>query len=101
MRVKDIMSRPVYSVRSTDPVEFAAALLAERKITAAPVLDEIGALVGMVSEGDVLWQRVHADPTAHPFRVDDTADALRPKTVVDVMSKRAVTTSLEADVADV
>jgi CBS domain-containing protein len=101
MRVKDIMSRPVYSVRSTDPVEFAAALLAERKITAAPVLDEVGALVGMVSEGDLLWQRVPADPTAHLFRVDETAGVDRPKTVADVMSKRPVTTSLEADVADV
>jgi CBS domain-containing protein len=55
----------------------------------------------MVSEGDLLWHRVPADPTAHPFRVDETGGAQRPKTVADVMSKRLVTTSLEADVADV
>lgn len=101
MRVMDIMSRPVYSVRCTDPVEFAAALLAEKKITAAPVLDDGGTLVGMVSEGDLLWHRVPADPTAHPIRVDETGGPGRPKIVADVMSRHPVTTSLEADVADV
>jgi CBS domain-containing protein len=101
MRVKDIMSRPVYSVRSTDPVEDAAVLLAEKKITAAPVLDEAGTLVGMVSEGDLLWHRVPTDPTAHPYRVDEIPGAYRPKNVADVMSKRPLTTSPEADVADV
>jgi CBS domain-containing protein len=50
VRVKDIMSRPVYTVRSADPIERAAALLADRQITAAPVLDGDGELVGMVSE---------------------------------------------------
>jgi CBS domain-containing protein len=78
MRVNDIMRRPVYSVPATDPVEFAAALLAARKIAEAPVLDEVGTLVGMVSEGDLLWHRVPADPTAHPFRIDETATTDRP-----------------------
>ena len=101
MRVKDIMGRPVYSVRSTDPVEEVAAVLAEKKITAAPVLDEVGTLVGMVSEGDLLWHRVPADAAAHTFPVDEPGGAYRPTTVADVMSKRPLTTSPEADVADV
>jgi CBS domain-containing protein len=98
MRVKDIMSRPVYTVRTTDTVEYAAALLADRGITAAPVYDAAGELVGMVSEGDLLWHRVPADPTAHvrPMTGDDD----RPKVVGDVMSLYPVSTGPDADVAD-
>jgi CBS domain-containing protein len=51
MRVRDIMSRPVFTVQPTDPVEGAGALLADRGITAAPVVDDRNRLVGMVSEG--------------------------------------------------
>jgi CBS domain-containing protein len=101
MRAHDIMSRPVYSVRTTDTVEAAAALLTDKKITAAPVIDEAGELVGMVSEGDLIWHRVPEDPTAHMWRgvSDDLGD--RPRVVADVMSGSPVTTWPEADVADV
>lgn len=101
MRAHDIMSRPVYSVRTTDTVEAAAALLTDRKITAAPVIDEAGELVGMVSEGDLLWHRVPEDPTAHIRRgvSDDLGE--RPRVVGDVMSGSPVTTWPEADVADI
>jgi CBS domain-containing protein len=100
MRVKDIMSRAVYSVHTTDTVESAAALLADRRITAAPVFDTNGELVGMVSEGDLLWHRVPADPTAH-LRRPSTELGDRPKTVADVMSGDPLTTWPDADVADV
>jgi CBS domain-containing protein len=93
------MSRPVHTVRAADTVEHAAALLADKKISAAPVLDEVGGLVGIVSEGDLLWHRVPADPTAHIWRgTDDVPD--RPRTVGDVMSGSPVTTWPAADVAD-
>jgi CBS domain-containing protein len=98
MRVKDIMSRPVHTVRTTDSIEHAAALLADRRITAAPVYDAAGELVGMVSEGDLLWHRVPADPTAHLRPVTGGDD--RPKVVADVMSSDPVVTWPDADVAD-
>jgi CBS domain-containing protein len=101
MRVKDIMTRHVYAVHGSDPVEHAAALLAEHGITAAPVYDAAGELIGMVSEGDLLWRRVPADPTAHLLPVADGVDEDRPRTVVQVMSRGPVTTWPEADVADV
>ena len=101
MRVKDIMSRRVYTARPYDTVEQAAALLAEKQITAVPVLGADGELVGMVSEGDLLRHRVPADPTLHLWRgaVDD--HEARPRTVVDVMSVHAVTAWPDEDVADV
>lgn len=100
MRVKDIMTHHVYSVSTVDPIEVAAELLADRRITAAPVFDEGGELVGMVSEADLLWHRVPHDPTAHLRPVSgDTGD--RPHTVADVMSGSPLITWPEADVADV
>ena len=100
MRVKDIMTHQVYSVRTVDPIEVAAKLLADQRITAAPVFDEAGELVGMVSEGDLLWHRVPPDPTAHMRPVTgDVGD--RPHTVADVMSGSPLTTWPDADVADV
>lgn len=101
MRVRDIMSRPVYTVHPSDAVEQAAALLAEENVTAAPVLDAGGVLVGMVSEGDLLWHRVPADPTAHLRRAAGGDGVERPKTVAEVMSRDPVTTWSGADVADV
>jgi len=99
MRVRDIMTRRVYTLAATDTIEHAAALLGDREITAAPVLDAAGRLVGMVSEGDLLWHRVPPDPTAHVRRGIDGTD--RPRLVRDVMSRDPVTAWPEADLSDV
>jgi CBS domain-containing protein len=103
MRARDIMSRPVYSVRTDDSIEDAASLLASNAITAAPVLDEAGDLVGMVSEGDLLWHRVPPDPTAHAWRdaVAPAPEPHRPKVVADVMSAYPSTVWPDEDVADI
>jgi CBS domain-containing protein len=99
MRVRDIMTQPVFTVRSTDPIEGAAALLAHRRITAAPVVDGDGRLVGMVSEGDLLRNRVPEDPTAHLRPVP--ASDHRPRVVVEVMTHEVLTAWLDEDVSDV
>ena len=54
MHAADVMTRPVLTVRADDYVEQAAALLANNTVTAAPVLDREGGLVGIVSEGDLM-----------------------------------------------
>lgn len=100
MRVQDIMTGPVFTVRPTDPVEGAAALLADRGITAAPVIDERNRLVGMVSEGDLLRDRVPEDPTAHLRAVPGHA-VRRPHIVAEVMTRDVVTAWPMEDVADV
>jgi CBS domain-containing protein len=98
MRVRDIMSHPVFTVRSTDPIEGAAALLADRRITAAPVVDGDGRLLGIVSEGDLLRDRVPDDPTAH---LRPRVSHHRPKVVEEVMTGNVVTAWLDEDVSDV
>jgi CBS domain-containing protein len=98
MRVRDIMSHPVFTVRPTDPIEGAAALLSDRRITAAPVVDGDGRLVGIVSEGDLLRDRVPDDPTAH---LRPPVNHHRPKVVAEVMTGNVVTAWLDEDVSDV
>jgi CBS domain-containing protein len=92
------MSHPVFTVRSTDPIEGAAALLADRRITAAPVVDDVGRVIGVVSEGDLLRDRVPDDPTAHMRPVAAHHD--RPKVVSEVMTRTVVTAWLDEDVSD-
>jgi len=51
---RDIMTTNVAFVRAATPIRAIAKLLAERNISAVPVLDDAGAPLGMVSEGDLL-----------------------------------------------
>lgn len=90
MRVADVMNRPVHTLRETDSIERAAALLDAHQITAAPVLDAGFDVIGMVSEGDLLAGRI---PPAAPGRA-------RPAKVAEVMSRRVVSTRSDADVAE-
>jgi CBS domain-containing protein len=101
MRARDIMSSPVYAVRADNTIEDAAAVLATRDITAAPVLDAAGEVIGMVNEGDLLSVRFAADPTAHLRRSTDDEGTVRPSRVGDVMSTRVVSARPDDDIADI
>ena len=95
MHATDVMTRPVLTVRSDDDVEQAAALLASNNLTAAPVLDREGELVGMVSEGDLLRARVVQVPDpSHPGAPETTA-----RFVSDVMSREVIALPAEADLS--
>ena len=54
MRAEDIMTRQVVTISPETTVEAAARLMLERRISGLPVVDESGALVGLVTEGDLL-----------------------------------------------
>jgi CBS domain-containing protein len=91
MLAADIMSRPVLTVRADDTIEQAAALLSHKNVTAAPVLDLEGALIGIVSEGDLLRVRVCIE--------HDGAQAA--SIVSDVMTRSVVVLPPEADLSEV
>ena len=54
IRARDVMTSPVITVKATTTVKEVARLFLERRISAAPVLDDQGKLVGIVSEGDLV-----------------------------------------------
>ncbi|GAA3336537.1 CBS domain-containing protein [Amorphoplanes nipponensis] len=101
MRAKDIMTTPVHVVWQNAPIESAAELMTGKAVTALPVVDAQGALVGIVSEGDLLWHRVPGDPSAHLRRDVDMAPQRRPGTVAEVMAKDPYTATPDLDVADI
>jgi len=54
MRVSDVMTRNVVSIRSDDTILKAARLMLQNRISGLPVVDAEGGLIGMVTEGDFL-----------------------------------------------
>jgi CBS domain-containing protein len=54
MRVGDVMTRNVVSIRPDDTILKAARLMLQSRISGLPVVDAEGNLVGMVTEGDFL-----------------------------------------------
>jgi CBS domain-containing protein len=54
MRAKDVMTTEVFSVTIDTSVEDVAALLLRQGISGVPVTDQGGAVVGIVSEGDLM-----------------------------------------------
>lgn len=54
MKARDVMTTGVISVRPDTSIRQTARLLVDQGISAVPVLDERGAAIGMVSEGDLI-----------------------------------------------
>jgi CBS domain-containing protein len=54
MQARELMTTDVVAVHQETPVREIARLLLERHVSAAPVIDAAGAVVGMVSEGDLI-----------------------------------------------
>jgi len=99
MLVQDIMSSPAVTVREHASPETALQLLASRGLTILPVVDAKERLVGVVSEVDLLGLAVPEGSSRH--RSTASNDPSFPRVVCDVMTRGAVTTSDDADVADV
>lgn len=99
MRANELMTTPVVTVSLGTPVHEVAELLTKHRITALPVLDAEGRLVGIVSEGDLLVNRIAADPRNHLRREAEHPDP--PHLVDQVMTSTVVAMGQHADVADV
>ncbi|SDD90779.1 CBS domain-containing protein [Nocardioides lianchengensis] len=90
MLVTDVMTREVVTVRRDATVKETLGLLASYRVTALPVVDDDGRLVGVVSEADLIRESVPSDPRTHlgplpaaphpPRRVDEVFTP-RPVTV--------------------
>lgn len=62
--VKDVMTADVVAVRSDTSFKDMASLLSTSRISALPVLDEAGQIIGVVSEADMLIKE--ADQASYP-----------------------------------
>jgi CBS domain-containing protein len=62
--VKDLMTTQVVTVGPATPFKELVARLAEQRVSAVPVVDDAGQVLGVVSEADLLLKEEHPDPDA-------------------------------------
>lgn len=98
MRARDIMTNPVITVRPETSIKEAAATLAGHGFTALPVVDGDDRLIGIVTEADLVRDRVPRDPRArsHPGEELPTVPTT---TVAEVMTTPAIAMGPGTDVA--
>ncbi len=114
MQARDVMTAEVVSVNPETAVQRIAELLLEHKISAVPVVDQSGAVVGMVSEGDLLrtnsterekrrewWLELLAEgePLSKEFLANVHANSQR--TARDIMSAPVMTVSEDTDLSEI
>ena len=99
MRVNEFMTSTVITVTPQTTILDASRLLLDRNVTALPVVNDLGSVVGIVSRADLLRHRVVADPRAHLRPVpQDTSEP--PHTVAEAMTTKVVAVRPSADEAE-
>ena len=98
VKVTEIMSRPVVTVSPDASVKQAARLLVEHGISALPVLDAGGALVGIVSEADLVPLETRPDPRTQATPPAPSAGTM-PRIVAEVMTRRVLSVRAASEVS--
>ena len=101
--VADIMTPNPISVTRKTSLKEAITIIAEKKISGLPVVDEQGKVTGIISESDLMWQETGVEPPPYimlldsviylqnPGRYDKEIHKALGQTVEDVMSDRPIT----------
>jgi CBS domain-containing protein len=100
VQARDVMTCDVITVGPDSLVTQAVEVMAERGFAALPVVDEDD-LVGIVSEADVLRDRLLPDPRLHLRRDEPSTRSAPPRLVRGVMTVGVRSVEVTADVADV
>lgn len=111
--LESIMKTNVFTVPSTSSVLDVMRVLVEKKISAAPVVDEEGRAIGFVSDGDIMRflskrSQLYIDPVVMIMQAsnddtsfDDKLAALMRMNVMDVATKGIIGVSLYAKLPEV
>ncbi|MEM9924452.1 MAG: CBS domain-containing protein [Cyanobacteria bacterium P01_D01_bin.50] len=103
--VAEVMSRDLITVKRQTPLSEAIKILAEKRISGLPVVDDAGNLIGIISETDLMWQQAGVTPPAYFMIFDSVIYLQNPlnfqrdlqkalgQTVGEVMSKKPITIS--------
>jgi CBS domain-containing protein len=111
-KVGEVMTRDPILVQPQTSLEEAIKILAEKRIGGLPVVDDSGKLLGVISEGDLMWQEAELKPPAYIMLLDSVIYLENPgryqrelhkalgQTVGEVMSDHVWTIKPEKSVKD-
>lgn len=68
--VADVMSRDLIVVRPETPLREAIQILAEKRISGLPVVDDENRAIGVISQTDLMWQETGVTPPAYIMILD-------------------------------
>jgi len=118
LRVRDLMTTQVVTVRPTDTLRQATIKFAVDNITGAPVVDNRNHIVGMITENDVLelilkyQEKLQSDTTFHNLlaipmdgeiadeKVAQANKAISDMTVETIMTRSILTTTPDAEIVE-
>lgn len=110
--VADVMTANPVSVKPEASLEDAIKLFAEHHIGGLPVIDEDGALVGILSESDLMWQATGMEVPAYIVLLDSVIYLKSPKkyneelhkvlgqSVKEVMTAKVITISPDKSIRE-
>jgi CBS domain-containing protein len=110
MKARDVMATPVITVKPSSLVQDVARLLLSRRISAVPVVDEDGRLVGIVSEGDLMRRAEAGTERRHSWwlRLLTGSDVLagdyvkaHARSVADIMTRNVISVGPETPLSDI
>jgi CBS-domain-containing membrane protein len=113
LTAKDMMTTNVIAVTKETAVRELARILADNRISGAPVIDESGKVIGVVTESDLIFQnkRVHI-PTAlaildsfifleDPEKMERELKKMAGVTVADICTRKPVTVRQDTPIEEV
>ncbi|MDX1641495.1 MAG: CBS domain-containing protein [Balneolaceae bacterium] len=81
LQVKDFMAKKLITFSPDDSMHHVTRTLVSKGISGAPVVDEKGNLIGVISEGDCLKQVVRGKYTNSPQLIGKVSDFMTPDPV--------------------
>ena len=112
MKASDVMVANVISVSPAAPVREVARVLLSNQISAVPVLDELGRLIGIVSEGDLIrraelhtehrrswWLSLFSNKDKEALAVEFMK--AHSQSVTDVMTRDVITAALDTPLREI
>ena len=110
MKARDVMVSPVITVKPSSSVKEVAKTFLERRISAAPVVDDQGKLVGIVSEGDLMHRAEAGTERRHSWwlralTAEETLAAeyvkAHARKVVDIMTRDVITATADTPLHEI
>ena len=99
MLVREIMTSPAYRLHEDASLDAALQVMSTARVTSLPVVNRDGRVVGIISEADLLQERLESDPRAH-LRLVAAPSGPLPATVGQVMTAHPYTVREDSDVAE-